>query len=281
MPLSTSADVRAVRVPVELGTLEADLVLPRSPIGLVIFAHGSGSSRHSPRNQFVAGALQAEGMATLLADLLTLREEAVDHVTGHLRFDIPLLGRRVLRLLDWASTSEEVQRLPIGLFGASTGAAAALVAAAARPDAVSAVVSRGGRPDLAGSALKSVEAPTLLLVGGFDTDVIALNRAAEAEMQCPVSLEIVPGASHLFEEPGTLDRVAARAATWFTAHLPQAPGPRRRGWVRQGSKGSKGSRGSKGSGGSKGSRGSKGSKVREFEGSKVRRFGGSTSLKVE
>jgi dienelactone hydrolase len=225
--MAATTTASAVTVPVGRTGLCGDLNQPASAIGLVIFAHGSGSGRHSPRNQAVARALQARGMATLLADLLTLEEEEVDRVTGHLRFDIELLGRRVVALVDWASGHPDLQPLRIGLFGASTGAAAALVAAAARPDAVGAVVSRGGRPDLAGEALPQVVAPTLLLVGGFDTDVIELNRWAQSRMRCPVSLDIVPGASHLFEEPGTLAQVAARAGGWFERYLPGAAPPRK------------------------------------------------------
>jgi dienelactone hydrolase len=217
--ISTSAQVRAVRIPVGDGVLDADLARPSGAAGLVIFAHGSGSGRNSPRNQFVARALQAEGFATLLADLLTLEEEEVDRATAHLRFDIDLLGRRLLALMEWSRQERGLEELQIGLFGASTGAAAALVAAAARPDHVAAVVSRGGRPDLAGAALPRVAAPTLLLVGSLDTQVISLNRWAEERMRCAVSLEIIPGASHLFEEPGTLAQVATRAGHWFRTHL--------------------------------------------------------------
>jgi dienelactone hydrolase len=209
----------AVQVPVGRARLSADLVVPERARGLVIFAHGSGSGRHSPRNQAVARALQSGGLATLLADLLTVEEEEADRFTGHLRFDIPLLGRRVVALVDWARELDALRDLPIGLFGASTGAAAALVAAAERPRDIAAVVSRGGRPDLARDALPQVVAPTLLLVGGFDTEVIELNRDARRHMQCPVDLTVVPGATHLFEEPGTLEQVAARARDWFATHL--------------------------------------------------------------
>jgi len=208
-----------VRLPLEGAVLDADLGLPDRPRGVVVFAHGSGSSRHSPRNQFVAQRLQVEGFGTLLADLLTPAEKAVDQHTGRLRFDIDLLGQRVIALVDWLRRHPALAELSIGLFGASTGAAAALVAAAERPDDVAAVVSRGGRPDLAGSALSRVTAPTLLLVGGLDTTVIDLNRSAERQMRGVVDLEIVEGASHLFEEPGTLDVVAARAGAWFNDHL--------------------------------------------------------------
>jgi dienelactone hydrolase len=217
----TSAAMRAATVEIPIGQdqLVGDLVLPGSARGLVLFAHGSGSGRHSPRNQAVARSLQGQGLATLLADLLTPDEEALDRRTAHLRFDIPLLGQRVVALVDWAGRQPDLARLPFGAFGASTGAAAALVAAAALPREIGAVVSRGGRPDLAGNSLPFVRAPTLLIVGSRDVEVIALNEQAKARMRCPVSLAIVPGASHLFEEPGTLEEVAALAGTWFAAHL--------------------------------------------------------------
>jgi dienelactone hydrolase len=222
----TSATTRAtaVQIPVGREHLSADLGLPGTPRGLVIFAHGSGSGRHSPRNQAVARALQTRGLATLLADLLTPAEETTDRVNGHLRFDIDLLGRRLVALIDWARHRPDLRDLRFGLFGASTGAAAALVAAAARQDDVGAVVSRGGRPDLAAGALPQVTAPTLLLVGSRDTEVIALNEWAKARIRCPVSLDIIPGASHLFEEPGTLEQVASRAGNWFVTHLVEARG---------------------------------------------------------
>jgi len=215
--------VVAVHVPDGRARLTADLSVPESPRGIVIFAHGSGSGRHSPRNQAVAQALQSCGLATLLADLLTADEEVVDRVTARLRFDIALLGRRVVALVDWVRQQPELRPLRIGLFGASTGAAAALVAAAARPNDVAAVVSRGGRPDLAGTALPQVSAPTLLLVGSLDTEVIDLNQWAKVRLRGPVSLSVVPGATHLFEEPGTLEEVAAQAGTWFVTCLDQAP----------------------------------------------------------
>lgn len=218
---------QAVQIPVGREQLAADLVVPEGALGLVIFAHGSGSGRRSPRNVVVARALVGSGLATLLADLLTLEEEAVDRYSGHLRFDIGLLSRRVVALIDWARQHQVLGSLPIGLFGASTGAAAALVAAAVRPKDVAAVVSRGGRPDLAADALPGVTAPTLLLVGSLDTEVIALNQQARSRMRCPVSLELVQGATHLFEEPGTLEQVAARAGEWFTARrsMPTRPSP--------------------------------------------------------
>jgi dienelactone hydrolase len=208
-----------VRVPVEGATLIGDLAQPVHARGVILFAHGSGSSRHSPRNREVARVLRQSGLATLLIDLLTRREEAEDAMTGHLRFDIGLLARRLIAATDWVREEESTARLPVGYFGASTGGGAALVAAADRPE-VFAVVSRGGRPDLAGAALPRVKAPTLLIVGGDDGPVIEMNRAAAAAMRTEVRLEIVPGASHLFEEPGALEQVAALAARWFEDHLP-------------------------------------------------------------
>ena len=219
MTATAFSRVEPVRVPVRGGVLDADLTVPEGASGLVIFAHGSGSGRHSPRNQFVARALQAHGQATLLADLLTLEEERVDRATAHLRFDIGLLAARVVALLDWASRDPRLAPLPVGLFGASTGAAAALVAAATRPDGVSAVVSRGGRPDLARESLDFVAAPTLLIVGSLDTEVIELNEWARKRLHCHTVLEIVPGAAHLFEEPGTLELVATSAGNWFATYF--------------------------------------------------------------
>ena len=200
-------------------TLQGDVTLPEPVRGVVIFAHGSGSSRMSPRNRQVARDLNAAGLATLLLDLLTPQEEQIDQVTATLRFDIGLLARRLTGAIDWATAHPDLGRLPVGLFGASTGAAAALVAAAARPGLVRAVVSRGGRPDLAGLALGEVRAPTLLLVGSFDDVVITLTRKAMSSMRCQTQLEIVPGATHLFPEPGTLEVVSAQAARWFADHL--------------------------------------------------------------
>ncbi|MDQ7820343.1 MAG: dienelactone hydrolase family protein [Armatimonadota bacterium] len=216
--------VRSVRVPVEGGALDGDLAIPAAARGVVAFAHGSGSSRHSPRNRYVARRLQDAGLATLLIDLLTPEEEDVDRATAHLRFDIPLLGRRLLDIVRWVERDPQTAPLPLGLFGASTGAAAALRAAAERPDRVAAVVSRGGRPDLAADILPRVTAPTLLIVGGRDLPVLDLNRQALALLGGPARLEIVPGAGHLFEEPGALDRVAGLAAEWFLQHLSSAPG---------------------------------------------------------
>jgi len=195
-----------------------DLRLPSAPRGLIAFAHGSGSSRHSPRNRLVADVLHQAGFGSLLLDLLTLDEERTDIRTRELRFDIRLLADRLLSAMDELEHLPETA-LPLGLFGASTGAAAALIAAAERPSATQAVVSRGGRPDLAGAALPLVEAPTLLLVGELDDVVIGLNRDAAAEMRCPFEISIVAGATHLFEEPGALEEVAARGAAWFARYL--------------------------------------------------------------
>ena len=215
------ADVRArdVRIPLGPVTLDGDLALPSDPRGLVIFAHGSGSSRKSPRNRDVAATLQADGLATLLFDLLTLDEESVDRHTAHLRFDIEFLAERLVAATVWGRRQASLRHLPIGYFGASTGAAAALVAAAEHPAGVAAVVSRGGRPDLAGPALRHVRAPTLLIVGGGDLPVIGLNERARALMRADVELTIIPGATHLFEEPGALEEVARLASDWFTRHL--------------------------------------------------------------
>jgi len=217
---ATDVDIeQEVRLPVDAVTLVGDLARPAAARGAVLFAHGSGSSRHSPRNRAVARVLRSSGLATLLIDLLTRKEEAEDAATGHLRFDIALLARRLVAVTDWLREEPATGQLPVGYFGASTGGGAALVAAAERPE-VFAVVSRGGRPDLAGPALPRVSVPTLLVVGGDDVPVIAMNRAAAARMRAEVRIEIVPGASHLFEEPGALERVAALAARWFEDHLP-------------------------------------------------------------
>jgi pimeloyl-ACP methyl ester carboxylesterase len=199
--------------------LDADLMVPPRARGVVLFAHGSGSSRHSPRNRMVADHLREHRFATVLADLLTAGEEEYDLRTGELRFDIPLLAGRVIAMVDWAGAGDPVRELAVGLFGASTGAAAALAAAAERPSAVRAVVSRGGRPDLAGDALGRVRAPTLLIVGQRDRQVIALNEQAAEVLTAPHLLHVVPGAGHLFEEPGALRDVAERAAQWFTTYL--------------------------------------------------------------
>ncbi len=199
--------------------LDGSLSIPENARGVVLFAHGSGSSRWSPRNQFVAQVLQKAGLATLLFDLLTVREEELDRLTGHLRFDIDLLGKRVVGVVDWLFENPVTQALKIGCFGASTGAAAALVAAAERPQNIAAVVSRGGRPDLAGSHLAQVQSPTLLVVGSLDTQVLELNENALAQLRCEKRLEVVPGATHLFEELGTLDQAAQLASRWFTRYL--------------------------------------------------------------
>ncbi|MGH9367095.1 MAG: dienelactone hydrolase family protein [Thermoanaerobaculia bacterium] len=206
-------------------TLEGSLATPEEAAGVVLFAHGSGSSRHSPRNLFVAEALQEQRLATLLFDLLTPAEEAIDSATGHMRFDIELLAGRLVAATDWLRLQPATDRLPIGYFGASTGAGAALAAAGERPESVGAVVSRGGRPDLAGDALPRVVAPTLLIVGGEDLPVIEFNREAMARLRCECRLEIVPGATHLFTEPGALERVARLAGGWFTHHLAGRPRP--------------------------------------------------------
>ncbi|MFT3769175.1 MAG: dienelactone hydrolase family protein [Minicystis sp.] len=199
--------------------LEGDLTLTPGAPGIVVFAHGSGSSRRSPRNRSVAAALQQRGLATLLFDLLTPDEEIVDQRDASIRFDIELLGRRLVGAVDWLAQNTETKHLPAGVFGASTGAAAALIAAAERPTMVRAVVSRGGRVDLACASLTRVVAPTLLLVGGLDDQVLELNRQTYAYLTCERRLEIVPGASHLFAEPGALERVSARAGEWFAEKL--------------------------------------------------------------
>ncbi|MFC4107662.1 dienelactone hydrolase family protein [Micromonospora zhanjiangensis] len=200
--------------------LAADVRVPDGAVGVVLFAHGSGSSRRSPRNRYVAEVLNRHGLATVLVDLLTPTEDDLDAVTAELRFDIGLLAGRLGGLVERLPVTGALAGLPIGLFGASTGAAAALVAAAAHPAGIPAVVSRGGRPDLAGPALARVRAATLLLVGGLDEEVLALNEQARRQLAGPAELRVVPGASHLFEEPGTLDEVARQTATWFTEHLP-------------------------------------------------------------
>ncbi|MFY1699710.1 dienelactone hydrolase family protein [Solwaraspora sp. WMMA2101] len=208
-----------VRVPAADVVLDADVVVPIRTRAVVFFAHGSGSSRLSPRNRAVAGRLHGAGLATVLADLLTKEEEQVDVTTAQLRFDIALLSRRLTAVVDWAVGQPELHGLPVGLFGASTGAAAALCTAATRPDQVGAVVSRGGRPDLAGDQLAQVRAPTLLLVGELDPQVAQLNATAATALRAPYELRMVPGAGHLFAEPGTLDRVADEATGWFDIHL--------------------------------------------------------------
>jgi pimeloyl-ACP methyl ester carboxylesterase len=215
-PLSQA---QPLRVPTTGALLNADLVIPVDARGIVLFAHGSGSSRHSHRNQFVARALQESSFGTLLMNLLTTEEEHLDNQTRELRFDIDLLTNRLTDIVKWAAEHPSLKQLPIGLFGASTGAAAALVTAARRPDLVRSVVSRGGRPDLAGAALKLVKAPTMLIVGGYDDAVLVLNEQAKREMVTEVSLKVVPRATHLFEEPGALAQVADYAANWFWSTL--------------------------------------------------------------
>jgi dienelactone hydrolase len=216
-----------VQVPAGSVVLEGNLSIPVNAIGVVLFAHGSGSSRHSPRNRDVAETLQAAGLATLLIDLLTAEEEAVDSRTKKLRFDIALLRDRLISAIDWLTQNPNTRDLPIGCFGASTGAAGALMAAAERPEIVHAVVSRGGRPDLAEPVLDRVQAPTLLIVGGNDPSVIDLNQQTMAHLLCEKQLEIVPNATHLFEEPGALSEVARLAGLWFQRHLlpPKELGP--------------------------------------------------------
>ena len=210
---------RKVRVSAGPVTLEGSLGIPNSAGGVVLFAHGSGSGRHSPRNRYVARVLREANLATLLIDLLTEDEEEVDLRTTRLRFDIGLLARRLVGATDWLVQNPDTEQQRIGYFGASTGAGAALVAAAERPDEVGAIVSRGGRPDLAGDALPLVKAPTLLIVGGNDEPVIGMNEEALARMRAVNRLQIVPGASHLFEEPGALEEVARLATVWFARHL--------------------------------------------------------------
>jgi putative phosphoribosyl transferase len=218
-PAEQRGEERLVRVAAGPVTLEGNLSLPERARGIVLFAHGSGSSRHSPRNRYVARVLNEAKLATLLVDLLTPDEEAVDLRTAHLRFDIGLLAGRLAGVTEWLTQYPDTRELRIGYFGASTGGAAALVAAAQRPDAVGAIVSRGGRPDLAGSALAHVRTPTLLIVGGNDFEVVELNRRALALLRCEKQLEIVPGATHLFEEPGALEEVARLACEWFERYL--------------------------------------------------------------
>jgi putative phosphoribosyl transferase len=210
---------RGVEIAADGVRLAGDLVVPSDARGVVVFAHGSGSGRVSPRNRAVAGVLNGGGLATLLLDLLTPEEEAVDRRTAHLRFDIALLGGRVIATIDWLTSEPATKDLRVGCFGASTGAAAALIAAAERPERVGAVVSRGGRPDLAGEALRRVTAPTLLVVGGNDIEVLRLNELALAALAGEARLEVVPGAGHLFEEPGALERVAVLSRDWFLRHL--------------------------------------------------------------
>jgi len=213
---------RAVEIAARPVSLQGDLSIPEKAEGIVLFAHGSGSSRFSPRNRFVAQALEERGLATLLIDLLTSEEEQIDRWTRHLRFDIVLLSSRLVGVTDWLLQHLDPQLLKIGCFGASTGAAAALIAGTERPDAVQAIVSRGGRPDLAAPHPPRVKAPTLLIVGGDDISVIRLNQQALAQLQVEKRLEVIPGAGHLFEEPGALEKVARLAGQWFQHHLTSA-----------------------------------------------------------
>jgi putative phosphoribosyl transferase len=208
-----------VQIPAGRAALSGNLTIPENAMSLVLFAHGSGSSRHSPRNQFVARTLNGASLGTLLFDLLTPEEEALDIYTREHRFNIDLLADRLVHATKWARQQKETRDLRIGYFGSSTGGAAALVAAAELPQDVGAVVSRGGRPDLAGDALPKVHAPTLLIVGGNDDIVIELNEMARDQMRCEVKLEIIPGATHLFEEPGALEHVAKLASDWFLLHF--------------------------------------------------------------
>jgi dienelactone hydrolase len=214
-----AATTRQVSIDVGMESIQGDLTIPELVRGVVVFAHGAGGSRFSPRNQVVARQLQAGGHVTLLLDLLTPSEEAAERVTRHLRFDVGLLAERLVAASRWLATSPGLDHLPLGYFGASTGAAAALVAAAHEPDRVGAVVARAGRPDLAGPYLPAVRAPTLLIVGARDDDTLRLNRRALVELGAPSRIEVIPGAGHRFEEPGKLQEVATLARRWFTAHL--------------------------------------------------------------
>ena len=210
---------RCVKIPAGPVILEGDLTMPENAGGVILFAHGSGSSRHSPRNRFVAKTLNERRFATLLMDLLTQEEERIDAQTAHLRFDIPLLAGRLVAASEWLAHNPDTRTLALGYFGASTGAAAALIAAAERPGSTRAVVSRGGRPDLAGAALSRVRAPVLLIVGGADTTVIQMNRSALAELNGESKLQIIQHATHLFEEPGALEEAARLAGEWFEEHI--------------------------------------------------------------
>ena len=219
MTAVTGRDEGLIHVPAGAVSLEGNLLIPSLATGVVLFAHGSGSSRFSSRNRYVAEVLREGGMGTLLLDLLTQEEELVDTRTAHLRFDIELLADRLVAAVQWLAREKATERLKVGLFGASTGAGAALVAAARLPDRISAIVSRGGRPDLAGAALPNVKAPTLLIVGGEDKPVIQMNQQAYERMTAPREIVIVPGATHLFEEPGALETVARLARDWFQRYL--------------------------------------------------------------
>ena len=217
--LTRHEQVIRVRIPIAKSILQGDLRVARNALGIVIFVHGSGSSRFSQRNQHVAAELNKRGLSTLLVDLLTEEEQKIDAETMQYRFDIPFLVSRSTLAACWVRQQPELTRLPIGLFGASTGAAAALITAAVMKHQIAAVVSRGGRPDLAEETLKMVEAPTLLIVGGEDKTVLALNQQAEGRLHCVKELRVVPGATHLFEEPGALEQVVAVAGTWFVTHM--------------------------------------------------------------
>ena len=219
MPTQAARDEGLVQIPIGRVMLDGNLIVPDGARGVVVFAHGSGSSRFSSRNRYVAEVLRGGGVGTLLLDLLTPDEEEVDLQTRHLRFDIGLLAERLVGTVEWLAAQPDTSDLRAGYFGASTGGGAALVAAAQIPERIGAVVSRGGRPDLAGDALPLVQAPTLLIVGGNDYPVIGMNREAYDQMQCERRMDIVPGASHLFEEPGTLEQVARLARDWFTKYL--------------------------------------------------------------
>jgi dienelactone hydrolase len=219
MTISMERDAGLVRIDAGGVVLEGNLLFPEKAHGIVVFAHGSGSGRFSSRNRYVAQVLRQGGLGTLLLDLLTRKEEAIDERTAHLRFDIGMLADRLVDTVQWLRKQPDFGSLPCGYFGASTGGGAALVAAAAIPDQITAVVSRGGRPDLAGAALPRVKAPTLLIVGGNDGPVIGMNQEAYDRMTCERTMEIVPGATHLFEEPGTLERVADLARDWFNRHM--------------------------------------------------------------
>jgi putative phosphoribosyl transferase len=221
--VAPQAESLAVRIPVGEVALSGDLEIPEDAVGLVLFAHGSGSSRRSPRNRAVAKVLRDAGVGTFLFDLLTPQEEAEDACTGHLRFNIRLLSQRLAIVTETIADDPRYRKLGLGYFGASTGGAAALISAAALGHAIGAVVSRGGRPDLAGDALRYVKAPTLLIVGERDEDVLRLNQDAYARLQCEKSLAVVPHATHLFEEPGALEEVARLAAEWFQKHLKSRP----------------------------------------------------------
>jgi putative phosphoribosyl transferase len=213
--------MQEVVIPFERFQLNGELAIPPNSLGVILFAHGSGSSRHSPRNQFVARALRDQGVGTLLFDLLTEEEEAADRVTGHLRFDIGLLGQRLLGATRWYHRSKPDDA--IGYFGSSTGSGASLLAETQSELPIKAIVSRGGRPDLAGTALSKVRAPTLLIVGGNDTAVIEMNKAAFAKLNCPKQMRLVPEATHLFDEPGALEQAAQMAAEWFERHFKAKP----------------------------------------------------------